>query len=104
MDDPNEGATLMEVPRVLADAAFRKRLLDKCQNVVVKDFWIKEAEKAGGEAALANVVPYITSKFNTFIAYINPGAGYQFFHLVLQLTAKGALELTLFVKHFFTSS
>jgi len=68
MDDPNEGATLMEVPRVLADAAYRKRLLDKCQNVVVKDFWVKEAEKAGGEAALANVVPYITSKFNTFIA------------------------------------
>jgi len=68
MDDPNEGATLMEVPRVMADAAYRKRLLDKCQNVVVKDFWIKEAEKAGGEAALANVVPYITSKFNTFIA------------------------------------
>ena len=68
MDDPNEGATLMEVPRVLADAAYRKRLLDKCQNVVVRDFWIKEAEKAGGDAALANVVPYITSKFNTFIA------------------------------------
>lgn len=68
MDDPNEGATLMEVPRVLADTAYRKRLLDKCQNVVVKDFWIKEAEKAGGDAALANVVPYITSKFNTFIA------------------------------------
>ncbi|MBU3901060.1 type IV secretion system DNA-binding domain-containing protein [Patescibacteria group bacterium] len=68
MDDPNEGATLMEVPRVLADAAWRKRLLDKCRNIVVKDFWIKEAEKAGGEAALANIVPYITSKFNTFIA------------------------------------
>lgn len=68
MDDPAEGATLMEVPRVLADAAYRKRLLDKCQNVVVKDFWEKEAEKAGGEAALANIVPYITSKFNTFIA------------------------------------
>lgn len=68
MDDPNEGATLMEVPRVLADAAYRKRLLDKCQNVVVRDFWVKEAEKAGGDAALANVVPYITSKFNTFIA------------------------------------
>ncbi len=68
MDDPNEGATLMEVPRVMADAAYRRRLLDKCQNIVVKDFWIKEAEKAGGEAALVNVVPYITSKFNTFIA------------------------------------
>jgi hypothetical protein len=68
MDDPSEGATLMDVPRVLADAAFRKRLLSKCQNIVVRDFWEKEAEKAGGEAALVNIVPYITSKFNTFIA------------------------------------
>ena len=68
MDDPNEGATLMEVPRVLADAVYRKRLLAKCQNVVIKDFWEKEAEKAGGDAALANIVPYITSKFSVFIA------------------------------------
>jgi hypothetical protein len=68
MDDPAEGTTLMDVPRVLADAEFRKKLLVKCQNIVVRDFWVKEAEKAGGEAALANMVPYITSKFNTFIA------------------------------------
>ncbi len=68
MDDPNEGATLMEVPRVLADAVYRKRLLAKCQNMVIKDFWEKEAEKAGGDAALANIVPYITSKFSVFIA------------------------------------
>jgi len=40
----------------------------KCQNPVVRDFWTKEAEKAGGEAALANMVPYITSKLTTFIA------------------------------------
>ncbi len=68
MDDPAEGSTLMDVPRVMADAAFRKRLLEKCQNIVVRDFWVKEAEKAGGDAALQNLVPYITSKFNTFIA------------------------------------
>jgi len=68
MDDPSEGATLMDVPRVMADIDFRKRLLAKCQNIVVRDFWVKEAEKAGGEAALANMVPYITSKFNTFVA------------------------------------
>jgi hypothetical protein len=29
---------------------------------------MKEAEKAGGEASLANMVPYITSKLTTFIA------------------------------------
>ncbi len=77
MDDPSEKATLMEVPKVLADKDFRNRLLAKCQNVVVKDFWEKEAEKAGGDAALANMVPYITSKFNIFIAndYMRPIIG-----------------------------
>jgi len=77
MDDPAENATLMEIPRVLADREFRRRLLDKCKNIIVKDFWEKEAEKAGGEASLANMVPYITSKFNTFIAndYMRPIVG-----------------------------
>lgn len=77
MDDPNEKFTLMEVPKVMSDAEFRRRLLGKCQNIVVKDFWEKEAEKAGGEAALQNIVPYITSKFNVFIAndYMRPIIG-----------------------------
>jgi len=77
MDDPTERFTLMEVPKVLADKEFRDGLLIKCQNMVVKDFWEKEAEKAGGEAALSNIVPYITSKFNVFIAndYMRPIIG-----------------------------
>ena len=77
MDDSATQATLMEVPKVLADKAFRARLLQKCKNPVVKDFWEKEAEKAGGEAALQNIVPYITSKFNVFIAndYMRPIIG-----------------------------
>ena len=62
MDDPESGSTLMEVPKVLADAEFRKMKLDRCKDPTVVDFWRKEAEKAGGEAALANVVPYVTSK------------------------------------------
>jgi hypothetical protein len=68
MEDPESGSTLIEVPKVLADSAFRKYKLSKCKNVVVKNFWELEAEKAGGEAALANMVPYITSKLNIFIA------------------------------------
>ena len=74
MDDPSNGFTILEIPRVLSDAEFRRGLLAKCTNVLAKDFWEKEAEKAGGDAALANMVPYITSKFNTFIAndYMRP--------------------------------
>ncbi|MBI5913514.1 type IV secretory system conjugative DNA transfer family protein [Candidatus Azambacteria bacterium] len=68
MADPESGSTLLEVPRVFSDPTFRKMKLAKVQDVVVKNFWEKEAEKAGGDASLANMTPYITSKFNTFIA------------------------------------
>ena len=68
MDDPESGSTLMEIPKVLADADFRKYKLSRCKNQTVVDFWRKEAEKAGGEAALANIVPYITSKLTSFIS------------------------------------
>ena len=68
MDDPDSGNTLMEIPKVLSDEEFRKMKISKCQNPTVVDFWTKEAEKAGGEAALANMVPYITSKLTTFLS------------------------------------
>jgi len=68
MDHPASGSTLVEVSKVLADPEFRKYKLSQCKNIVVKNFWEQEAEKAGGEAALANMVPYITSKMNIFIA------------------------------------
>ena len=68
MEDPNSGNTLIEIPRVLADTSFRKYKLSRCKNMIVKNFWEMEAEKAGGEASLANMVPYITSKTNVFIA------------------------------------
>ena len=68
MEDETSGSTLLEVPKILADASFRKYKLTKCFNPVVKDFWEKEAEKAGGEASLANMVPYITSKLTPFVA------------------------------------
>ncbi len=68
MEDPASGNTLIEIPKLLADTDFRKYKLSKCKNIVVKNFWEQEAEKAGGEASLANMVPYITSKMNVFIA------------------------------------
>ncbi|PIR06337.1 MAG: hypothetical protein COV55_04375 [Candidatus Komeilibacteria bacterium CG11_big_fil_rev_8_21_14_0_20_36_20] len=68
MDDKDSGATLLEIPKVLADESYRRYKLSKVQNRFVKDFWEKEAQKAGGEAALANMVPYITSKLTPFIS------------------------------------
>jgi len=67
MDDRQSGATLLEIPKVLADAEYRRYKLSKVKNQLVKDFWEKEAQKAGGEASLANMVPYITSKLTPFI-------------------------------------
>ena len=66
MDDPESGNSLMEIPKVLSDDDYRKMKLSKSTNQTVIDFWTKEAEKAGGEAALANMVPYITSKLTQF--------------------------------------
>lgn len=68
MSDPETGSTLMEVPKVLSDAEFRNMKLERCKDQTIVDFWRKEAEKAGGDAALANVVPYITSKLTQFIS------------------------------------
>ena len=73
----NEPATLMEMPRVFTDPEFRNRKLGRITNPVVIDFWQKEAIKATGEHSLANMAPYITSKFNNFIAndYVRPIIG-----------------------------
>jgi hypothetical protein len=72
-----EAATLIEVPRIFTDEEFRKKKLARIKNPVVIDFWTKEAVKVGGEASLANMAPYITSKFNNFIAndYMRPIIG-----------------------------
>jgi hypothetical protein len=73
-DMVNEPATLTEVPRVFTDAEYRRRKLMRITNPLVIDFWEKEAIKAGGDASLANITPYITSKFNNFVAndYVRP--------------------------------
>ena len=67
-DSAHEMPTLVNIPRVLTDEAYRRDKLTRETNTLVKHFWEKEAEKAGGEAALANMAPYITSKINGFIA------------------------------------
>ncbi len=67
MDHPESGSTLVEIPKVLADDQYRAFKLSKCTMANVRDFWIKEAQKAGGEASLANMVPYIASKLTPFI-------------------------------------
>jgi hypothetical protein len=68
MEDPETGNTLLDVSKVLANKAFREMKLSHCKNPIVVQFWREVAEKAGGEASLANIVPYITSKFDVFLS------------------------------------
>jgi tRNA isopentenyl-2-thiomethyl-A-37 hydroxylase MiaE len=79
MEDPESGNTLMDISRVMSDSVFRKQKLEKAKNPVVKQFWEEIATKAGGEASLENVVPYIVSKFDVFTAndYMRPIIGQQ---------------------------
>ncbi len=67
LEDPTSGNTLLDVSRVLASKSFRDLKIANCKNPIVVQFWKEIAEKAGGESSLANIVPYITSKFDVFL-------------------------------------
>jgi type IV secretory pathway TraG/TraD family ATPase VirD4 len=68
IEHPESGSTLLDVSRVMSNKAFRDMKIANCKNPIVVQFWKEIAEKAGGEASLANIVPYITSKFDVFLA------------------------------------
>jgi hypothetical protein len=79
MSHPESGSTLMEIPKVLSDEDYRSFKLAMCEEQEVVDFWEKEATKAGGEASLENMVPYITSKLAPFVTndFLRPMIGQQ---------------------------
>ncbi len=79
LEDPDSGSTLLDISRVMADADYRAYKLSKAKNPVVVQFWTTIATKAGGEASLENIVPYIVSKFDVFTAndYMRPIIGQQ---------------------------
>jgi len=68
MEDPSTGNTMLDISRVLADAKYREVKLSRSKNPIVNQFWREIATKAQGEASLANIVPYITNKFDIFTA------------------------------------
>lgn len=68
LEDPETGSTLMDISRVLADEEYRHLKLSRCRNPVIAHFWEEIAENVRGEGDLRNIVPYITSKFDIFIA------------------------------------
>ncbi len=79
MEDPASGSTILDIARVLSNSEFRREKLAKSMNPIVNQFWQEIATKAGGEASLENIVPYITNKFDDFTAndFIRPIIGQQ---------------------------
>lgn len=79
MEDPESGSTMMDIGRVLTDARFREHKLSRSNNPVINQFWREIATKAGGDASLENIVPYITNKFDDFTAndFMRPIIGQQ---------------------------
>lgn len=68
IEDPDSGSTLLEVARVLTDPDFRDLKLSRCANPVIVQFWKKIALSAQGDASLKEIAPFITAKFDVFLA------------------------------------
>jgi hypothetical protein len=66
MDDEEEGATLIDVPRLFVDEEFQKYKVAKCKNAVVRSFWEHEIAKTGAREK-EEMIPYFSSKFGPFI-------------------------------------
>ena len=66
MEDPDEGATLIDVPRIFVDEEFMKYKVSKVKNPVVRSFWEHEFAHTG-ERERQEMIPYFSSKFGPFI-------------------------------------
>jgi len=66
MEDKEEGATLIDVPRLFTDDEFMKYKVSKVKNPVVKAFWEQEYAHTG-ERERQEMIPYFSSKFGPFI-------------------------------------
>lgn len=66
MEDEEEGATLIDVPRIFTDDDFLRRKVKKIKNPVVKSFWKNEYANTG-DRERQEMIPYFSSKFGPFI-------------------------------------
>ena len=66
MDDEEEGATLIDIPRLFTDDDFSKYKIDKIKNPVVKSFWEREMAKTGAREK-EEMIPYFSAKFGPFV-------------------------------------
>jgi hypothetical protein len=67
MDDEEEGATLIDLPRLFTDEEFSQYKISKIKNPVVKSFWDREMAKTG-QREKEEMIPYFSAKFGPFIS------------------------------------
>ena len=61
----NPGTTLVDIPRLLTDEKFRKKLLTKCRDPFITDFWVKEFANYGDKLRAEAIAP-IQNKIGQF--------------------------------------
>ncbi len=66
MEDQEEGATLIDVPRMFIDEDFQRYKVAKVTNPVVRSFWEGEIANTG-QREKQEMIPYFTSKFGPFV-------------------------------------
>jgi hypothetical protein len=66
MADEEEGATLLDVPRLFIDDDFQRYKVSKLKNPMVRAFWDNEMANTG-DREKQEMIPYFTSKFGPFV-------------------------------------
>ena len=66
MSDRDEGATLIDIPRLFIDDDFQRYKVSKVKNPVVRAFWENEMANTG-DREKQEMIPYFTSKFGPFV-------------------------------------
>jgi len=66
MADDEEGATLLDIPRLFTDQNYENIKKAKVKNPMVRSFWDKEMAKTG-QREKEEMIPYFSSKFGPFV-------------------------------------
>ena len=66
MDDDEEGAVLIDLPRLFTDDSWQRYKMNKVKNPIVKAFWEKEMASTGAREK-QEMIPYFSAKFGPFV-------------------------------------
>ncbi len=66
MENPEYGATLIDIPRLFTDPKFTEEHTKNVKNPAVRDFWENEYAQTG-DREKQEMIPYFSSKFGPFV-------------------------------------